>query len=250
MLKFIDANCMIGTRMAPREGSLITTEDIIEVMDRVGIEKALCHHSIAIENSCPLGNEELDKTISGYENRFMKQWVVQPNIWDEFMAPDVLLSKMKESGVKSVRFTPFSRQFSMAPYSAGSMIDALSECKVPIFISYPEMQGAENIYKMCKNYPHAKFVITDPWYRTIRYLVPIFESCDNLYTECSNFVINNAVEYCCKYHGAEKMLFGSGIPNASAAASVSLIRYANISEEEKQLIARGNITRLLEEVSL
>ena len=80
--------------------------------------------------------------------------------------------------------------------------------------------------------------------------MPIFENCDNLYTECSNFVINNAVEHFCKYHGAEKMLFGSGIPNASAAASVSLIRYANISEEEKQLIACGNITRLLEEGSL
>lgn len=250
MLRFIDANCMIGTRMAPREGSLITTDDFIEIMDRTGIDKALCHHSTAIENSCLLGIDELEKTVKGYEERFLKQWVIQPDIWGEFMSPETLLAEMKEKGVKSVRFTPFSKQYSMAPYSVGAMIDALSECNVPIFISYPEMQGAGNIYDLCRNFPNAKFVITDPWYRTIRFLIPIFDSCDNLYTECSNFVINNAIGHFCRYQGAERMLFGSGMPNASAAASTSLIRYANISDEEKELIAHGNITRLLEEVSL
>ncbi|MBE7035683.1 MAG: hypothetical protein E7403_00110 [Ruminococcaceae bacterium] len=250
MIKFIDANCMIGNRMAPREGSPVTTGDFLEIMDRVGIEQAICYHSVGVENSCLLGIPELEKTVTGYEDRLMKQWVVQPNIWDEFMTPQMLLAEMKKHSVKTVRFFPFSKQYSMAPYSAGSMIDALSECNVPIFVNYAEMQGAANIYDLCKNYPKAKFVICDPGYRTVRFLAPIFESCDNIYLDSSNFIIHNAVARFCQYVGAERMLFGSGMPNASAAAATSLIRYADISDEEKQLIASGNILRLLEEVAL
>jgi hypothetical protein len=54
----------------------------------------------------------------------------------------------------------------------------------------------------------------------------------------------------CEYFGAERMIFDTGLPTGSATAAVSLICYAEISEEEKALIASGNLERMLGEVKL
>ena len=78
MINFIDSNCMVGRRMFCREGSPKTTEDIINIMDRAGIDKSVAFHSVAKENDPKTGNDFLEDEIGG-NDRFIRQWIVMPD---------------------------------------------------------------------------------------------------------------------------------------------------------------------------
>ena len=75
-------------------------------------------------------------------------------------------------------------------------------------------------------------------------------TCGNLYLETGTFLMHNGFRHFCDNMGADKLLFGSGVPDGSIAASVSQLLLSDISEEEKEKIASGNLKRLLAEVKL
>lgn len=248
MLKFIDTNCMIGRRNIVREGSPVTLTDYTEIMERCGIETAIVYHSIAKENDILTGNSQLENDL-GNNSRFLKQWAVMPNICGEFIPETELLGEMKKHNVKTVRIFPEIYDYSLKPYASGKLINTLAEARVPIFIDKPQLSW-DDIYMLCTTYPNAIFVLCNTWYRCLRPLVPILEACDNLLIETSTYLMHNGIRDFCRRFGAERMLFGSGLPEYSAIAATSLIRYADISTEEKNKIASGNILKLLNEVTL
>ena len=64
-MKFFDANCMIGMRGVVKEGEPTTHEEILELMERCGIEKAIAYHAMAKEADLPTGNMKLLEEIKG-----------------------------------------------------------------------------------------------------------------------------------------------------------------------------------------
>lgn len=248
MINFIDANCMIGKRMSSLEGVPQTACEISEVMKRSGITSAIVYHCMADETDAVFGNECLDDEI-GLFDCFMKQWVVMPSFFGEFLKPEKLLEEMKRNNVKTVRLMPQKHGYSTKPYSMGPLVSALSECKIPIFIGGAQV-SFDDIYSLGKDYPEATFVICEPGYRSARQYAPILETSKNIYLETSNYCHHNGIKDVCREFGAQRLIFGSGMPNGSQTAATSIVRYSDISDEEKTLIASGNILKMLEEVSL
>ena len=249
MLKFIDARCQLGRRGVVRENEPVTKEDILELMDRCRIEKALAYHAIAKEGDVKAGNMELLKE-TGDDSRFLRQWVAMPSAFGEFMSVDELLEGMKKHGVRSIRMFPKTHGYSVKPYALGKLMDAMAEHKIPVFMMYSEIASEDALYAMLTDYPTVDFVISDISYREERKLFPIFEQCKNFHIGTGNYVVHGGVKTMCEYFGAERMLFDTGLPTGSATAAVSLICYADVSEEEKALIAHGNLERMLSEVKL
>lgn len=249
MISFIDSNCMIGRRMMSREGDLKSTEDILTLMDELGITQAVVYHSVAKEADMKLGNSLLPEETKGMD-RFIKQWTVMPNIWNEFFDASVLLEEMKAQNITSVRLLPKSFGYSLKPYACGSLIDSLAAHKIPIFIDRNQLSDWDALYELCTSYPDARFVLCNTTYHCTRFLIPIVAACHNLYVETSTFLMHNGIQHFCDQFGAHRMIFGSNAPEASMAAGVSLIRYANISSAEEQMIASENIKRLLGEATL
>jgi predicted TIM-barrel fold metal-dependent hydrolase len=48
--------------------------------------------------------------------------------------------------------------------------------------------------------------------------------------------------------GAERLLFGSGLPAASPGPAIAALQYAFVADEQRAMIAGENLSRLLEEV--
>ena len=246
MLKFIDANCMIGRRISPQKGAATTTEEFIEIMDRCGIEKALAYHAVAKESIMEIGNQLLEEEPA---DRFMKQWVVMPGEYGEFMPEEKLLSLMKEKDVRSVRMFPGLFLYSVRPYASGKLIHALTEAKVTIFIDKRKMSW-DDVYTLLTSYPETRFILCSYTYRELRQLFPLLGACKNLMIDTANLFLHNGVKEYCRLFGAERLVFGTAMPDGAPSNIVPLLSYADISMEEKQMIASGNILRLLEEVSL
>ncbi len=248
MIEFVDSNLMVGKRKVLREGSVYKTEDYLELMDRCGVKSAMAYHSIAKECDIIPGNQMLDEFLKT-NKRFMGQWVIMPSDTEESYAPEELIHKMKQSGIKAVRIYPQMHMFSIKSYTCGKLFKTLQAHKIPVFIEKCEIEWGD-LYELLKEYPKLPVVLCDTGYRCRRQLLPILRECKNLYVESSSYVPNNGVEDFCKKVGADRMIFGSGIPNGSVCGATALIRYSCISEEEKQKIASGNLLRLLAEVKL
>lgn len=247
-MKFFDANCMIGMRGIVKEGEPTTHEEILELMERCGIEKAIAYHAMAKEADLPTGNRKLLDEIKGDE-RFVPQWCVLPQTFGEYLSADELFDEMKKNGVSSIRLLPKTCGYSLKPHSIGKLMDNAAQCKMPVFIDLSEIPTAK-IYDLCKDFPEVNFVVSDISYRENRWLGPILDTCPNLYLGVGKFLVHNGIKQLCRHYGAERWLFDTNLPTGSATSAVSLIYYAEISQEEKELIAHGNVERLLAEVKL
>lgn len=247
-MKFFDARCMIGMRGIVKEGEPTTREEILELMERCHIEKAIAYHAMAKEADLPTGNRKLIEETAG-DDRFVRQWCVLPHAFGEFYGARELFDEMKKNDVTSIRLLPKTCGYSLKPHSIGKMMDLAAQCKVPVFIDLSEIPTAK-VYDLCKDYPNTTFVIGYIGYRENRYLGPILDNCPNLYLGAGNFLVHNGIKSLCRHYGAQRLLFDTGLPTGSATAAVSLIHYAEISQEEKELIAHGNVERLLSEVTL
>lgn len=248
MTRFIDASCRLGRPAAPGVDMPWKTEEILELMDRCRIEKAMAYHIVAKDGEVADGNgllmEEIQKS-----DRLLPQWCVLPATFDEFLHADDLHAAMKKNGVTSLRIAPKSYAHSPRAYAMAELMGLAAECRVPVFFDYGEAPG-DAMYELCSAYPDVKFVVTNTAYSLNRFLGPVLDACDNLYVGTGNYVVHNGLQLFCRYYSADRLIFNTNLPVGSAAAAVSLVCYANISEEEKEKIACGNIERLLSEVRL
>ena len=247
MLQFIDAGCKLGMPAVPGAQPW-QTEQILELMDRCRIEKAIAYHEVAIQGEVQPGNllmaEEAAKN-----DRFLPQWCVLPHAFGEFMDAAALNSAMKANGVTSLRIAPQTFHHTMERHCMGELMDMAAQCHVPVFFSYAQAQG-DGMYDLCTTYPEVNFVVTETAYALNRWLGPVLDSCDNLYVGTGNYVVHRGLKTFADYYGAEKLIFTTGLPAGSATAAVSLIALSELSNEQKALVSRGNIERLLSRVQL
>ena len=248
MMKFIDASCRIGRPAAPGADMPWKTEQMLELMDRCHIEKAFAYHIVAKDGEIIDGNELLMKEIKGSE-RFEPQWCALPSAFGEFMSAQQLHAAMKENNIRTLRIAPKTYAHDMRPHAMGKLMDLAAQCHVPVFLDYGEATG-DDLYDLCTYYPNVNFVITNTAYSLNRFLGPILDNCPNLRVATGNYVVHTGLELMCKYYSAERLIFNTNLPTGSAAAAVSLVCFADISSEEKELIAHGNLENLLSEVKL
>ena len=248
MLKFFDARVFVGRRGNVPPGSAANTKEVMAILSQCGIEKAVCCHSVSVEGDPFEGNGLLSGELRGTSG-MARQWVAMPDTLGDFPKPDALLAMMKSANVTSLRLLPKTLCHSLLPYTAKPLMDALCACRIPVFLDLAETNW-DQLYAFCSDFPENPVVLTEPDYRGIRYIDPMLAVCKNLFIGTSNLVAFEALPRLCKKHGAKRFLFESGTPRHSAASSVSNVLYAEISDEEKALIAGENLHALLGEVSL
>ena len=95
-------------------------------------------------------------------------------------------------------------------------------------------------------YPEIPFMVGGVGYRTQRTVVPLLENFINVYLSIGNpYAVHRVIENMVGKFGAERFLFGTGFPDADPMPAVTMLMYAEISDEEKALIGSGNLERLI-----
>ena len=246
-LRFFDCNAYFGPRKLQLPGSFSTKDELIAHMESYGIEKALVSHAFARELDPTEGNARLMNEIENDAN-FAPVWVVLPHHTGEFPEPKKLIKMLKEQNVRAVTMFPNAANyfFSMEEWNCGELYDALEKARIPLFIAYPQIDPFLNgLNALLEAHPKLPVVLTNSNYRIARNAYPLLKKHKNLYLETFGFKAQDGIEEVCKLFGAERLIFGSGMPESSGAAAVTMITYANISFEEKQMIASGNLEKLL-----
>ena len=157
---------------------------------------------------------------------------------------------MKANGVSTMRLQPVINGFSLRPYTLGKLMDAAADCRMPVFLNLHEELQPMQVYDLCQNYPHVRFVICNSGSAERRVLSPILDACPNLYLGTGAFPDAQWLQQLCHHWGVNRFLFDTGLPAGQAEKAVALVHDAMLSQEEKALIAWGNLENLLSEVTL
>ncbi len=214
-------------------------------MDYVGIDQALVYHTWAREYSPATGNSRLLQEIVGY-TQLTPCWAVMPHHTGEFPPPAQLISMLLAKGVKAVRIFPSSafHNWSLSEWSSKPLVSELAAWRVPMFASFNQVSW-DDIYTLGKAYPTLPIVVTEVRYEELRRLYPLLEELPNLHIDLSWTIVQFGLEATVKRFGPERFLFGSRMPIFSAGPALCYLQYADIKDEDKQLIAGDNLRRLL-----
>jgi Predicted metal-dependent hydrolase of the TIM-barrel fold len=244
-INLFDCNCSFGARGVVNPGSFWKVQDLVQKMNRIGIEKALVYHSMAKEYNPMEGNRMLMEEIKQYPS-LVPSWVVMPHATGEFPAPDELAKQLTNLCIKAVRIFPSRsiHNFSTSEWNCGMLFDMLQTNQIPLFIDLDQI-SLNDLDTLLKAHPTLKVVITAVDYDLDRSLYSLLGQHKNLYVETSGYKVNQGIETLCGRFGVERILFGSGMPLYSGAAAVSTIRYSRLCAEGKNMIASKNLENLL-----
>lgn len=93
--------------------------------------------------------------------------------------------------------------------------------------------------------PELPLIVAEVRYNQNRNLVPLFQNFPSTYLSLGNsFTAHCGVEFFASIMGADRLLFGTGLPDAEAGAAIGQFLYADLTNEERERIGAGNARRL------
>lgn len=255
-LSFFDANCMVGKLVRPEpSGHVDTVDKLLDELEYFGISEGLVCHARAVEQALDVGNRDILEAVAGRDT-LHPAWVIPMHTAVDYPDPERFVDEMLALGVRAVRVWPPPYHGYLAdPWALGPLWSALADRRVPVLVGasdlgrYPDQPGfgfsARNLYDICRAYPALPVVVVRLNFSAARVAVPLLRECPNLFAELSFFTTHRGVEFLCAEVGAERLLFGSGLPWASPGPGITAVQYALISDEERALIAGENLLSLL-----
>jgi predicted TIM-barrel fold metal-dependent hydrolase len=241
-LQFMDCNCRIGAFEAKEEPHFTDLDGLLAEMTYLGVADALVMHSWASRWSPREGNRKLEELISGREN-LRPCYVALPAATGELAEPTEFAAQVR--GRKgAVRLCPRDHQWDFTPWCAGSLLEALDARRVPVLIDIGQTSW-DQVAVVLERYRQLPVIILNTSYRVDRHIYPLFQAYPNLYLETYTYKMTWGIEDISSRFGADRLIFGTGLPETDGGGALAQVLYADLSDDEKAKIAGGNLRRLL-----
>lgn len=245
-LQFFDCEVIFGNPGFKREGSPVTKEEMLEKFERYGIERAMMRYEYSATGIPRVGNQELLDIIKDDPGLF-PVWYALPHYTGDFPAPEELVKQMKEHDVRML--TLVAGNWTIGEWTCGELFRTMEKHKIPLYLPLARFNGGfAGLYEVLKAHPQLRVIVSAVSYTCLRDLYPLLAMFPNLYVCTSSLRTQMGLEEIADKFGAERLIFGTGMPGISGASSVALITYCKLDETRKQMIAAGNLERLLQEV--
>lgn len=248
-LHFFDSNCWIGKFNIEGSFSIKDAADLVENMDRCGIDRAIVSQTLSIYSHPKVGNELLYKEVEKDE-RLYGCFILLPHLTEELGPLDAYIGDMLSRGIRAVRLFPVSQNYLLEEWTCDTLLGILEERRIPLFIWKKETDW-NTLYKLCKTHPKLPVVLEQCDLEAFfngRYIYPLFEKCDNFFLEVHKSHLYLEIDDIVQRFGAERLLFSSFLPVDDPYAFLMLITEGDFSQREKELIAHGNLEKLLKGV--
>ena len=274
----IDANAFLG-EWPFRRLPYAQPEDGLRKMDALGIVKAVVSR---LENDfykdLLVGNEELYAIVQQYPDRFIPAYTINPGFRGWECDLEICIN---DFGMRNLRLHPNYHQYSRlkgnsAAHSRGAWLSHVPAVRtfsasqaqallgkaeeldlvVRISIGVEDRRFAHWLMKApsvtmidaaeaVNGFPGVRFVVCGATFSEVRSLWSTAYHQDNLYFENSRVQgpIGD-VDDLCALMGADHLLFGSNLPINYAESAKFSIEYAEVPDDAKLALFRGNAQRL------
>mgnify|MGYP005849745157 CR=1 FL=1 len=237
-----DVNCFVG-RWPTESLGCSTIPDLQREMDRLGIGRALVRHTWGWWHDPAEANVVLRSQLADIEH-LRPCLAATPLMEEEFGGIDAFLRGLQQAAAASVCLYPRSQSFSLSPASIGQLMEALQAVRMPLLLEMEEVSWAD-IDSLATNWPRLPIVLVRTGYRLMRQLLPLLRSHASLFVDTAYLADNQALECIAGSVGPERILFGTGTPRTDGSGSVARLAYSDLSDEQRELVASGNLDRLL-----
>jgi hypothetical protein len=150
--------------------------------------------------------------------------------------------------VCGVRLFPKTHNYPLSGWVVGELCEWLIRHRLPLFVWHEET-GWDSLSALASEFPALDIVVETQMRKVFYHLRPLFalmRAFPNVLVETSNLTGIDSVAFAVRAFGAERILFGSFLPANDPLAAMGMIVDADITEEEKRLVAGGNVRRLIE----
>ena len=207
---------------------------------------ALVSHWDSVRLSAQDGNQALLDADSSLPDRIYTVWTGLPTGPPE---PGPLPGTgPPDRRMRGVRLFPRSHRYSLSPWVVGELCEWCIEYGIPVLLWHVEAEW-NDIHSLAAAFPALRIVIETQWQKILyhqRDLFGLMHSRSNVLVESSNLIGPDAVRCIVEAFGAERLVFGSYLPVNDSYSAIGMILDAEISEEEKALVAGGNLRALID----
>jgi predicted TIM-barrel fold metal-dependent hydrolase len=260
-LEYFDCNAMLGRYFNPAFGQYLTAAELQLEYDQFGVSGGMVYHASARDYSADYGNEALLREIEGRAGLY-PSWVVVPHHTGEMLSISELQRRLKESKVRLVRIFCGRWYFtdSLDRFIYGELLEMLDHHRVPVMVEFDTYEPAagaldsqvwRDLQTVCESFPELRLILACPKSTGLnRAIFPLLEKHKHFAMETSGYQLFGGYETLVRRFGAQRLLFGSRLPYMNTCLGMAALQYAEIEDHDKQLIAGGNLRRLLSEVNL
>ncbi len=252
-LNFFDAFCTVGTSLRSGAGDPHTARELLEDMDRTGMAESMVLDSLSREFHPAAGNRRVLQTVASHP-RLHPAWAAIPHgERGEQPHSEDMLSLMKKHRVGALFLFPSQYCHSLDEWAVDAFCDPFERERVPVFVNFNDSRRMlmdacrwDELVGFCSRHPSLPVVLSE-WRirRTNRMLYRAMDACPNLHIELSGFWLYRGIEYLVRNWGSERLIFGSNWPHLNHACTAAAVAMAEIGEDDKRLIAGGNLRRLI-----
>lgn len=242
-IKYFDCFAFIGKRPVEDPVELWSATHVNELMQRCTIHAALIYHTLAREYDPNFGNQLLLEEMKK-NPRFYGCFVALPHHTGEMAHPREWINHLRQRNFYAVKIFPKTHTYPLNDLTVHSICSALEKAQIPLLIDINEIDF-EKLEFLLRSFPKLPILVQQLYWSQSRQVIPLFGKYKNLYLEFSSYQGHWMLEWYCENFGCDRLLFGSEMPLKSPGAARSYIDYANLTHEQKQQIASGNLMRLL-----
>ncbi len=244
MIKLFDAQAGFGGAK-PGQERIPSAEELTGHMKRLSIGRALVRTDFEdMDRNYMLSNELLYEACAKHKGLVACPTVLPASGGDvpgEVEQVEELIAK----GAGAATIRPKKDAWSLAEWCSGKLMNALMERRVPVLCRYSSFT-LEEIGVLAKSYPVLPIILYQAGYRDQRTLVALLQQFRNVHLVLgSPYSVHRGVELLVERVGVKQLLFGTGFPASDLMPGITVLMYAQISEEDKQLIGSGNLDRLI-----
>lgn len=246
-MKFFDCNICFGAAMRPAMKQTETAEALLEEMDFCGIDDALVLHAATRDDFAGVGNRLVVEGTKAHR-RLHPSWAILPPQTEELSETITqFLKNMRKHGVWALRAFPKEHRFLLNDTTFHDLFDEMERSHVPLILDGDWAM----IEQLLRERPKLTVVALQlSNHGQDRMFRPLVEKYANFHLDTGKYQCDGGIAAFCKKYGPERLLYGSGFPAMPLGPGKLEILHADIPDSEKELIASGNLVRLMKEVRL
>ncbi len=236
-----DANAALGRRH-DRRVIYDQPQDLLLLMSRLGVSRALVYNPYSINFGTMEGNRFLLKAVSE-ESQLVPQLVVS------FATDDLgeVQALVRESNVRSLRVFPNSHNYPLVSWIADPWLRWMAKEKMVLWVPMgrqPEVD-VRDLYETAHRHPRVPVVLVGNHYSNYSLVWPLLKALDHLYFDLSRFDLTNGVERLIDHIGAGRLLFGSDFPEVDPEPYLYYLHHCRLQSSDLRAICHDNLQRLL-----
>jgi predicted TIM-barrel fold metal-dependent hydrolase len=122
---------------------------------------------------------------------------------------------------------------------------------MPAFVDFgiahwsSESTDWRNLFELCERFPRLPFVVVGEGMGAPRRLFPTWADHPNLHLETSYYQVNQGLSEIADRFGAERLIFGTGLPYRAPGPPLTQLRHDFLSCEDRAKVGGDNLRKLL-----